>query len=414
MIASQQRKRPKSFRAEEPLVEWHIVTGEYPPQRGGVSDYTFQVCQEFVKDGDRVHVWAPDTHLEGFQQDLAQVHTLPGGFGWRWLRGLDRRLKSYTGPRNILIQYVPHMYGWKSMNLAFCWWIFRQRKQNVCVMFHEVAFPFRSGQPLRHGLLAIVHRFMAWAILRSVRHSFTSTERYMALLRKLGNNRSPISLLRICSNIPPESYESPGLAAGYGDIGRGLFTLGIFSNFAGELCEVLEPVIECLLQNPRMEVLLLGPGEQFHQSLAQKYPLLADRIRTTGRLHVTEIPEHMRRCGALLQIYPEGASAARGTLIGALASGIPVVTTAGPATDRLLLESDAMLFPDRSPHSIRDAVELLSENPALARQLAARAERLYQESFQPTVIISKIKTTMVSASHKELMDPELCAGNSRD
>ena len=139
-------------------MEWHIITGEYPPQLGGVSDYTFQVSQEMAKSGDKVHVWSPATHLECVQPDAAEVHALPKGFGRRWLKELDWRLRSYAAPRNILIQYVPHMYGWKSMNLAFCWWIFRQRKHNVCVMFHEVAFPFRSGQPLRHHLLAMVHR----------------------------------------------------------------------------------------------------------------------------------------------------------------------------------------------------------------------------------------------------------------
>ncbi len=34
-------------------MEWHIVTGEYPPHLGGVSDYTYQVSQEFAKAGDQ-------------------------------------------------------------------------------------------------------------------------------------------------------------------------------------------------------------------------------------------------------------------------------------------------------------------------------------------------------------------------
>ena len=332
-------------------MEWHVITGEYPPQLGGVSDYTHQVSREFAKGGDRVHVWAPATHLEAFHEETAQVHALPAGFGVRWLRELDRQLRSYPSRRNILIQYVPHMYGWKSMNLAFCWWIFMQRKQNVCVMFHEVAFPFRSGQRFRHGFLAIVHRMMAWVILRSVRHSFTSTEPYFALLQTLGNNETPISMLRICSNIPQESYQSDSLPARKEAGESGLFTLGIFSSFGAALNEFLEPRIGCLLENPKLRVLLLGPGESLRESLAKQYPQAADRISSTGRLHVTQVPEHMRRCDALLQLYPDGASAARGTLIGAIASGLPVVTSSGPITDKFLLDSEAMLFSDGSPQS---------------------------------------------------------------
>jgi glycosyltransferase involved in cell wall biosynthesis len=388
-------------------VEWHIITGEYPPKWGGVSDYTYRVSQELGKDGDRVHVWSPASPMEIDHPETAEVHPLPRGFGWQGLRDLDRQLRSYNGPRNILIQYVPHMYGWKSMNLAFCWWIFKQRKHNVFMMFHEVAFPFRSGQRLRHHLLAIVHRMMAWVLLRSVRHSFTSTEPYMALLQTLGSGRTPISMLRICSNIPMDSYQSDGWPVHERDASHDRFIVGVFSNFSAQIKEALEPVIGALVGNPNIEVLLLGPGESFCQSLAKQYPQAADQIKTTGRLRPAKVGGHMRRCDALLQLYPDGASAARGTLIGAMASGVPVVTTSGPATDRLLLDSQAILFADGSPESIRSAVERLCENPALCKDLATRAQSLYRESFQPAVIVSRIRAAVSWASdHKALAAKE--------
>ena len=387
-------------------MEWHIITGEYPPKWGGVSDYTYRVSQEFTRIGDQVHVWAPASQEETAQPETANVHALPSGFGWRWLRALDRQLRCFDKPRNILIQYVPHMYGWKSMNLAFCFWICLQRKHNVLVMFHEVAFPFRRGQRIRHALLASIHRFMAWTILHSVKHSFTSTEPYIALLQRLGNPRTPISLLRICSNLPDSDREIPSVRDAHA--ATGLFTVGIFSNFAADLRSVLEPVIGCVLKNPKIEVLLLGPGESFRQSLAGKYPNAAGRIRSTGRLRVDQIGEHMRRSDALLQLYPDGASAARGTLVGAMASGVPVVTTSGPATDQLLLRSQAMLFPRQSPESIRDAIELLLENPVLAREIAGRAQQLYRESFQPAVIVSRIRDAVYGSEggSKELAREE--------
>jgi glycosyltransferase involved in cell wall biosynthesis len=423
----------RAFRSEGSPVVWHIITGEYPPQLGGVSDYTYQISRELAKHGDSIHLWSPATESETFHRDSARFHALPRGFGRRWLRDLDRRLRSYSGPRNILIQYVPHMYGWKSMNLAFCWWIFRQRKQNVCVMFHEVAFPLRSGQPLRHSLLSLVHRFMAWIILRSARHSFTSTDPYIDLLRSLGNRETPISMLRICSNIPMESYgpmESYRPMEGYRpmesygaelppasppDGPRESFTVGVFSNFSAEVCGVLEPAIGCLLENPKISVVLLGPGEAFRKSLALRFPQAADRIGTTGRLQVADAGQQMQRCNALLQLYPDGASAARGTLIGSLASGVPVVTSAGPQTDSLLLDSAAMLFADGSPQSIRDAIELLRDTPTVARELGVRARRLYQDFFQPAVIVSKLRDAM-GCSHpvKELeVDEDFCPADSR-
>jgi glycosyltransferase involved in cell wall biosynthesis len=398
--------------AEEDFLQWHIITGEYPPQLGGVSDYTYQVAQEMARTGIKAHVWAPATHLQMLHQDSAQVHALPKGFGWRWLKELDWRLKFHDAPRNILIQYVPHMYGWKSMNLALCWWIFRQRKHNVCVMFHEVAFPFRSGQPLRHRLLAMVHRIMAWSVLRSVRHSFTSTDQHLALLQKLGNQQTPISMLRICSNIPWESYQVGGARARTEDAPNEPFTIGIFSNFDAEIRSVLEPVIGRALENPDMRVALLGPGEAFRQSLGKQYPQAADRIESTGRLHVTEVARHMQRCDALLQLYPDGAVAARGTLIAALASGVPVITTSGPRTDRLLLESQTMLFAEASPQSVKEALEVLKKSPELAREMGAKAQRLYKESFHPAVIVSAVRNTGSCPIDKDLARNRLSVGDA--
>jgi glycosyltransferase involved in cell wall biosynthesis len=382
----------------EDRVEWHIITGEYPPNWGGVSDYTYRITQELAKNGDRVHVWSPASRGESAAPEMADVHALPRGFGWRWLRELDRGLRRFGGARNILIQYVPHMYGWKSMNLAFCLWICLQRRHRVLVMFHEVAFPFRPRQRYRHALLALVHRVMAWAILRRVQYSFTSTEPYLALLKRLGSHRSQVSLLRICSNIPTEDFSLSASSANANAFADGLFTVGVFSNFAATIRGVLEPAIERLLENPRIAVLLLGPGEALCQALAARRPDAAARIRTTGRQRVTAIAEHMRNCDALLQLYPDGASAARGTLIGALASGCPLVTNSGPATDRLLLDSKAMLFADGTPESIRGAIELLRENPALAGEFAARAQRLYEECFQPAVIVSRMRDALRSSN----------------
>ncbi|HEX5227615.1 MAG TPA: glycosyltransferase family 4 protein [Bryobacteraceae bacterium] len=389
-------------------MEWHIVTGEYPPKWGGVSDYTYQISSEFSKNGDQVHVWAPSIDRDKDHADMAEVHALPRGFGFAWLRQLDRNLKSYPGPRNILIQYVPHMYGWKSMNLSFCWWIFRQRRHNVFVMFHEVAFPFRPGQRFRHAVLATVHRMMAWAILRSVRHSFTSTDPYFDLLRQLGSDRTSISLLRICSNIPLESYAPPSLIREQAGK-RDLFTVGIFSNFSAPVRASLTPAIGSILSNAGMEVLLLGPGESFAQQLEREFPCGAGRVRTTGRLHVSQVGAEMQRCDALLQLYPDGASAARGTLIGALASGVPLVTTAGPATDRLLLDSEAILFADGSPESIREAVEHLRGDPEHTRELADRALRLYEDSFQPAVIVSRIRETAAVSRNLQVGRAQLLA-----
>jgi hypothetical protein len=36
---------------------WRLVTGEYPPQHGGVGDYSAQLAAGLAREGHEVHVW---------------------------------------------------------------------------------------------------------------------------------------------------------------------------------------------------------------------------------------------------------------------------------------------------------------------------------------------------------------------
>ena len=97
----------------------------------------------------------------------------------------------------------------------------------------------------------------------------------------------------------------------------------------------------------------------------------------------------------MLQLYPDGACAARGTLIAALASGVPVVTTRGSMTDNLLLESGAMAFAENSAADIRTTIESLLADRASAQRIGARGRRLYNEHFHPKTIAHKLRLLLI-------------------
>src|SRR5208337_3664604 len=123
------------------------------------------------------------------------VHRVAGRFGPAGLARLDRELGRFPGPRTILIQYVPHAFGWKAMNLPFVAWAWIRsirRRDDVRVMFHEVAFPW-VRQPLRHNLLAAVHRAMATVLVRSCSRVYVTIPGWVPILRRLGAGRVPIA-----------------------------------------------------------------------------------------------------------------------------------------------------------------------------------------------------------------------------
>src|SRR5262245_4693579 len=98
---------------------WQIITGEYPPQKGGVSDYTYLLAHALRNAGDDVEIWAPQMEAQIPSQDKVPVHRLPGGFGPQGLAELEHALRRRRRLGRLLIQYVPHMYGFKAMNMPF-------------------------------------------------------------------------------------------------------------------------------------------------------------------------------------------------------------------------------------------------------------------------------------------------------
>ena len=67
---------------------WHLLTGEYPPSSGGVSDYTRALACELARRGLDVHVWCPSVASD---EDDAFIrrHALPDSFGARTRRTLE-------------------------------------------------------------------------------------------------------------------------------------------------------------------------------------------------------------------------------------------------------------------------------------------------------------------------------------
>ena len=77
------------------MANWHLITGEYPPQPGGVADYTRLVAQGLADVGDKVHVWTQTAEGVPYDDRGVTVHFLPDCFGPRFTGSTPCRLKAY-------------------------------------------------------------------------------------------------------------------------------------------------------------------------------------------------------------------------------------------------------------------------------------------------------------------------------
>ncbi len=358
---------------------WHILTGEYPPSPGGVSDYTRQVSHALARAGQDVHVWAPG---EGGTQDEGgvTVHRVPGLLTPRGLPALSRGLDACPGPRRLLLQYVPHALGLKAMNVPFCAWFAARQRDERWVYFHEVVFPWSPRAPWRHHILAGTTRLMARLVASSADQVFVSIPQWAEHLP--GRVRPRARWLPVPSNLPVE-VSPDAVAELRAKLGAGPW-LGHFGTYGRLIAEPLEAALVPLLQrDTTRRALLLGRGSRaFVEGVAARHPGLRVRMEARDSLSVEDLAVHLAASAVLLQPYPDGVSARRTTAMAGLALGVPVVTNTGHLTEPLWPSLEAVALAEgTAPASLVERAESLLARADLGRALGQRAARVYRERF---------------------------------
>ena len=385
-------------------MQWHILTGEYPPQPGGVSDYTRMVAHGLAAAGDEVVVWAPALG-EGQVGQVGQVgndeagvvvRRLPDRFGPRSLRVLSRALGRTAGPRRLLVQYVPHAFGWKAANLPFCLWL-RSRgrgQESVWVMFHEVAFPFDREAPFRLNLLAATHRLMARLVGGAADRAFVSIPAWRLGVESVAAAGTPVTWLPVPSGIPVV-HDERASAAIHTRYANGHALVGHFGTYGRHMRTLLADCIPALAARCDCRLLLLGrDSETVAAELTASFPALVGRLHGAGALLPDDVSRHVSACDVMLQPYPDGISSRRTSAMAALSHARPVVTTSGPLTEDVWETSGAaVLVPVADAAGLAEATAALATNPERRARLAEQARTLYRDQFDLPHTIAALRST---------------------
>ena len=306
---------------------------------------------------------------------------------------MDRAITGANTER-ILVQYVPHAFGFKAMNLPFCYWLYARRRRDITVFFHEVAFPRRQLQPLRHNLLGEVTTLTATLAARSARRIFVSCLAWEAMLRPLMATTRGITWLPVPSNVPLVN-DLGATEAIRGRYAGGGLLVGHFSTYAPGVSKYLETALPQLLQDNRVNVILLGRGGgPFREELVQRYPQTANRLHATDGLAGEELSVHLSACDLMIQPYPDGISARRTSAMAALVHGLPVVTTRGHLTEPLWTKSGAIAaVPADDPAGLAPLAASLLQDQSARERLGLAARGLYRDRFDLRHTISALRMT---------------------
>lgn len=378
---------------------WCILCGEYPPKLGGVGDYSSLVAEGLLKRQQSVFVFTPqstrtststiayDAQYPTNQQASISVDWLNDGFTLRGLRELGVKLNMIPDQRVLLIQYTPQSFGYKSLNLFFAFWIVWRSwmyRDDIRIMFHEFAFPFKIF-PLKHCLLAIVHRCMGWLLLRVANKVYVSTVAWVKLVRTYG----PRSIQPIWAPVPSNVPEVARVVNPQKNSHSIL--LGHFGTYGSLVLSLLDPIIEqLLLEEECIELLLIGNGGQYRTQLLEKYPAWETRVTTTGELEIEKIGFEIAQCKAMIQPYGDGINSRRGSAMAALCNHVPVITNRSFHTDEIWNDSNVCFaISDDIEATIKGILDFISSQDR-CESVAAKGYELYQTYFAIERTIEKL------------------------
>lgn len=377
---------------------WHLITPEYPPQPGGVSDYTRLVASGLAAAGDEVHVWCPPAESKVPDIDRVVVHRELGSFNPSDLRRVGWLLDQFKTPRRLLVQWVPHGYGYRSMNLVLCLWLWQRtvrKGDTVEIMVHEPYLSFSEGS-WKQKPVAVVHRLMTMVLLRAARRVWMSIPAWERCWRPYALGRSlKFNWLPVASNIPVvEDLEGArAIRARYTNHNGPL--VGHFGTCDRHITELLLKAVPALLKNGKPSaMLLLGRGsELMREQLIRQHPEITDRMHATGELDARDLSLHLSACDVMLQPYIDGVSSRRTSMMVALAHGIPIVTTSGRLTEPLWAESAAVsLAPVEDVSELVERTQQLLPDAAARQRMSAAASSVYHENFELTRMIKTLRT----------------------
>ncbi len=385
------------------MTTWHLVTGEYPPHPGGVSDYTRLLARGLAATGDTVHIWTADRTAPPAVDPGVTLHSLPGNFGPRALALLSRELPQGYGGDRLVVQYVPHLYGHKAMNLPFCAWVFCQRSLPVWVMFHEVVYPLRWGQPVAHNVLALVNQLMARLLLGVARRVFVSIPAWKPLLHRIAPVRNPIVWLPVPSNLPtkadPDTLAEVLMEL---DLPVGTLLVGHFGTFGGLVTDLLEPVLVLLLEaDPSRRLLLIGRGSSVYaRRFTGRYHGLGPRVLATGEQSAERLAAYLVACDLMVQPYIDGVTTRRGSLMASLALGRPVITNLGVSSEPVwMAEPMVGLASSPDPNAIAATAEAILADPERRRQLGQQADTGYRQHFAIQHTVATLRRLAAEETH---------------
>ncbi len=364
-----------------------LISAEYPPQPGGVGDYTACLAAALAQAGRPVAViTGPRPPSPAESVPGVTVHHVVRDWGWGCWGDVARALRRVR-PAVACIQYQTGAYRLHGAINTLPWRLRGAGPAWVTTM-HDLREPylFPKAGPLR--------RWANGALMAGSRAVIvTNPQDEAALPARIRARAVGIPIGANIAPAPPPDWDRAATRAGYG--AEPATTLIAYFGFfnSGKGLDTLLAALVQLRRSGDYRLLLVGGGTGSGDPTdAATGAALQAQIAALGLGHAVQHSGYGTPAAvsaALLSAdlaalpFRDGASLRRGSLLAVLAHGLPLVTTqpapTPPAAGRwpaLTAGRDTLLVPPDDPVALAAALARLAADPALRGRLAAGARSL--------------------------------------
>jgi len=358
------------------LIKIGIVSGEYPPDQGGVGDFSHELALALAGLGHEVHIL---THVGATADPTLTLHPIVRSWGplalWRIARAAETVALDVVN-----IQYQAAAYGMTPSIHFLPKWL----KMPSVVTFHDLRIPYlfpKAGR-LRRGAVNTLARGAGNVII-------TNFDDHFRLEREGGVRR--FAEIPIGSNIRPKATYTGQRNLEYGrrfGLADSAPVVGYFG-FLGA-SKGGRTLLNALAQLPEVQLLLIGGQTGTSDPTNVEYAAeldalaaelgVAGRIKRTGYLTTEETTQAFLACDLMAIPYSDGASLRRGSLMACLAHGMPTVTTFPLSLVPELQDGQNIYFvPAKEPETLAKAIKAVMADPSLRARLSAGAVQVAEQ-----------------------------------
>lgn len=344
---------------------------------GGMGGYTKELAKALAKLGNRVSVLTSVLGQDGGESFALYPRVSKWDFSsWKHILTLFKEIE----PQILHLQYQAAAYGMHpAINLLP--WRLRLMRPLILVTFHDLRVPylFPKAGPVRRGAIAALAKGCHGVIVTNVQDEAEARgyglEPYLI---PIGSNISP--------RLPP-GYDREEWRARWGVKEETLLSyFGLLHESKG--VEVLFRALARLLEEgERVKLLMVGgkigtsdptTTEYAHRMEALGRELgLAERVLWTGYVEDEEASANLLASDICVLPYKDGISLRRGSLMAALAHGLPIISTRPGIQVKELVEGEnIVLVPPDDVEALVAKIQELIASEGLRRRLGERAKRL--------------------------------------